>query len=39
MKNKQVDHLFNEEYNLSVRDKIVYKYNKKLLKAYIKNKN
>ena len=38
MKNKQVDQLFNEEYNLSVRDKIVYKYNKKLLKIYIKNK-
>ena len=39
MKNKQVDHLFNDEYNLGVRNKEVYKYNKKLLKIFIKNNN
>ena len=29
MKNKQVDYLFNDEYNLDIRNKEVYKYNKK----------
>jgi len=39
MKNKQVDYLFNDEYNLDIRNKEVYKYNKKLLKIFIKNNN